>query len=214
MKIYDLSLTLTPGMTTYNGEPGPTISPIADMSKGDAANVSLLSMGSHTGTHTDAPIHFIPGGTGVDSIALEVLIGPATVLDMSAVEGAITAAHLEAAELPPDAVRVLFKTSNSRYWNDLSGTFHRDFVYLAPDACRWLVDMGVRLVGIDYLSVEQFGSADHATHRTLLGAGVAIIEGLDLREPSAGHYLLVAMPLKLKDGDGAPSRVALLEDWE
>ncbi len=214
MKIYDVSLTLQPTMTTYNGEPGPTITPIAAIDKGEAANVSLYCFGSHTGTHIDAPVHFIAGAPGVDAIAPDVLIGAVTLLDMGRISEAITAADLEGAELPPDAARVLFKTRNSRYWDDVSGEFHRDFVYLAPDACRWLVDRGVRLVGIDYLSIEQFGSTDHATHLTLLGAGVAIIEGLDLRAVQAGQYMLVALPLKMKDGDGSPSRVMLIEDWE
>lgn len=214
MKIYDVSLTLQPTMTTYNGEPGPTVTPIAEIDKGDAANVSLYSFGSHTGTHIDAPVHFIAGAPGVDTIQPEVLIGPVTLLDLGNISEAITAADLEGAELPPDAARVLFKTRNSRYWDDVSGEFHRDFVYLAPDACRWLVDRGVRLVGIDYLSIEQFGSTDHATHLTLLGAGVVIIEGLDLRAVHAGQYMLVALPLKMKDGDGSPSRVVLIDDWE
>ncbi len=214
MKIYDVSLTLQPGMTTYNGEPGPTVTPISAIDNGAAANVSLYSFGSHTGTHIDAPVHFIPGASGVDAIRPEVLVGPATLLDMSAISEAITAADLEGAELPPDATRVLFKTRNSQYWNNVSGEFHRDFVYVAPDACRWLVDRGVRLVGIDYLSIEQFASPDHATHLTLLGAGVVIIEGLDLRAVHAGQYMLVALPLKIKDGDGSPSRVLLLDDWE
>lgn len=215
MKITDVSLTLQVGMTTYNGtEPGLTVQPLSSISKGDAANVSLYSLGSHTGTHIDAPIHFIAGAPGVDQIHPEVLIGPVTLLDMSSVAEAITAADLEKAELPPDAVRVLFKTRNSQYWNDIAGEFHRDFVYVAPDACRWLVDRGVRLVGIDYLSIEQFGSADHATHLTLLGAGVAIIEGLDLRAVETGEYMLVALPLKVKDGDGGPARVMLIEEWE
>ncbi len=214
MKIYDVSLTLQSAMTTYDGEPGPTVTPIKAIDKGDAANVSLYSFGSHTGTHIDAPVHFIPAAPGVDTIMPEVLIGPATLLDLSSISEAITAADLQGAELPPDAARVLLKTRNSRYWDDVSGEFHRDFVYLAPDACRWLVDRGVRLVGIDYLSIEQFASPDHATHLTLLGAGVVIIEGLDLRAVHAGQYMLVALPLKIKDGDGSPSRVVLIDDWE
>lgn len=215
MNIYDVSLTLQPGMTTYNGtEPGLTVQPLSSISKGAAANISLYSIGSHTGTHIDAPNHFVPGAAGIDTIMPDVLIGPTTLLDLSDIAEAITAADLEGAELPPDATRVLFKTRNSRYWDDVSGEFHRDFVYLAPDACRWLVDRGVRLVGIDYLSVEQFGSPDHATHLTLLGAGVVIIEGLDLRAVHAGQYMLLALPLKIKDGDASPSRVLLVEDWE
>ncbi|PZS01430.1 MAG: cyclase [Candidatus Chloroheliales bacterium] len=214
LKIYDVSLTLEPGMTTYNNEPGPTVQPIAAIDKGAAANVSLYSFGSHTGTHIDAPVHFIPGAPGIDATMPDVLIGPATLLDMSNISEAITVTDLEHAELPPDATRVLLRTRNSRYWDDISGEFHRDFVYLAPDACRWLADRGVRLVGIDYLSIEQFGSSDHATHLTLLGAGVAIIEGLDLRAVHAGQYMLVALPLKIKGGDGSPSRVMLIEDWD
>ncbi|MDO8690513.1 MAG: cyclase family protein, partial [Dehalococcoidia bacterium] len=173
MKVWDITVTVRPGMPSYPGEPGPAIESIKSIDRGDAANVSLLSITTHTGTHMDAPCHFIPGGVSVDRIPPEALVGRAVVVEM-AIEGHIGARELEAASLPQGVRRVLFKTHNSRFWEE--PVFRKDFTAVGPDGALWLVQHGFTLVGIDYLSVEPFHSPAHETHRTLLGAGIVILE--------------------------------------
>jgi arylformamidase len=208
MQIFDVTRTLQAGMATWPGEPGPELTLIKQMSAGQVADVSHLSLGVHTGTHVDAPRHFITGGAGVESLPLSALIGPARVVSIQN-EGAVRVEELERAGL--DGVeRVLFRTRNSDQWSD--SVFKEDFVYLDPDAARWLAERGTRLVGVDYLSVEAFAAAEPQTHRMLLSAGVVIVEGLDLREISPGDYFLSCLPLKLAGADGAPARVVLTRD--
>ncbi len=209
MKIYDLSVPISPDMPTYPGDPAVSIEPVLQIAKGDNANVSRLSMGDHTGTHVDPPVHFIPGGVTVDHLDLNTLFGTVRVVDLTQVTGEITAQDLENARVPPPDPRLLLKTRNSSYWGQRE--FQKDFVGIASDAAQWLVDHGVRLVGIDYLSVEPFHAAEPKTHRTLLGAGVIIVEGLNLVQVPPGDYTLVCLPLKIKNGDGAPARAILLE---
>jgi arylformamidase len=195
-------------MATWPGEPGPELTLIKEMAAGHPADVTHLSLGVHTGTHVDAPCHFIPGGAGVEALPLTALIGPARVVSIEH-EGAIQVAELERAGL--DGVeRVLFRTRNSDESTDAE--FKEDFVYLDPEAARWLADYGTRLVGVDYLSVESFVAAEPLTHRTLLEAGIVIVEGLDLREIDPGDYILSCLPLKLAGADGAPARVVLMQD--
>ncbi|MBV9957139.1 MAG: cyclase family protein [Acidobacteria bacterium] len=210
MRIYDLSAAISAAMPTYPGDPGVVFEQWAALDKGDPANVTMLHFGAHTGTHVDAPAHFIAGTPGVESLSLETLIGRARVIELPPDVHAIEAEHLRA-EVLEGATRVLFKTRNSAFWGDADRSFRKDFTYLAPDGARALVELGVRLVGIDYLSVEKFGSQDFQTHITLLERGVIIVEGLDLREVSAGDYELLCLPLRLADGtgDGAPARAVL-----
>lgn len=176
------------------------------MAKGDPYNVSQLLMGSHTGTHIDAPYHFEPRGGTIDKIPLDACVGPCRVI---AIPGAmaIMEEHVAAAKLG-NSGRVLFKTRNSGLWEK---KFHKDFTYITPGAAKALVRKGVRLVGIDYLSVEQFGSKDFATHHTLLRKKVVILEGIDLSQVRPGDYDLIVLPLKIEGGDGSPSRALLLE---
>jgi arylformamidase len=209
MRLYDVTVTLRPGMPTYDSEPGPELAALQRMARGDPADVSKLSLGTHTGTHVDAPAHFLPGAHGIDRLPVEALVGPATVLDLGQC-GEVTRSLLERAGLSERAQRVLLKTSNSALWAD--SAFHTDYVALAEDAAVWLVRRGVRLVGIDYLSVERHGSADFPVHRRLLSAGVVVLEGLDLRVVAAGDYWLACLPLKLEGADGAPARVVLWQD--
>jgi arylformamidase len=210
MRIYDVSVEVSQSTPTYPGDPHIEIEQWAALSRGDAANVSMLHLGAHTGTHVDAPAHFIEGAPRVCSLPLEVLIGPARVVEISTGVHAIEAEHLAAARLD-GAKRVLFKTRNSAFWNDTSAGFRTDFTFITPGAARALVEMGVQLVGIDYLSVEQFKPERFDTHTTLLSNGVVIVEGLDLREVAAGTYELICLPLRLTggSGDGAPARVVL-----
>lgn len=211
MPIHDISAPVAPGVTpTYPGDPGLEISSWSAIARGDAANVSALNFGAHTGTHVDAPAHFIEGAAGVAALSLDELVGPARVVEVRQEARAVGAADVEALPIA-GATRVLFKTRNSAFWEDPRGRFREDFTYLEPDAARALVARGVRLVGWDYLSVEKFGSDDFATHRALLSAGVVIVEGLDLRAVGAGDYELFCLPLKIEagHGDGAPARAIL-----
>jgi arylformamidase len=210
MRIYDVSVPISAATPTYPGDPGIEIKQWAAIAAGDAANVSLLHFGAHTATHVDAPAHFIEGAPVVAAMPLDVLIGPARVVLIQDEVDAIKASDLSALNLK-DATRVLFKTRNSAFWSNTSSGFRQDFTYIAPDAAAALVESGVRLVGIDYLSVEKFKSERHETHETFLSNGVVIIEGLDLREVEAGSYELICLPLKIAGGtgDGAPARAVL-----
>lgn len=211
MRIYDISVPISPGETpVYPGDPGIEVGSWAAISRGDAANVSTLRFGAHTGTHMDAPSHFIEGAPGLISLPLEVLVGEARVLEIPADVRAIEERHVAGQSLE-GVTRVLFKTRNSGFWEDARGRFREDYTYIAPDAARALVSRGVRLVGFDYLSVEDFGSKDFETHLALLSHGVVIVEGLDLRAVSAGTYELICLPLKIAagSGDGAPARAVL-----
>ncbi|HKR00322.1 MAG TPA: cyclase family protein [Pyrinomonadaceae bacterium] len=210
MRIYDVSVPISAATPVYPGDPGVEIRQWAAIAAGDAANVSLLHFGAHTATHVDAPAHFIEGASKVDALPLEALIGPTRVLEIPKDVDAIVANHLTIERIE-GASRVLFKTRNSDFWSDAAGNFRQDFTYIAPDAARTLVASGVRLVGIDYLSVEAFRPERYETHEILLAGGVVIVEGLDLREVPAGDYELVCLPLKIAGGtgDGAPARAIL-----
>jgi arylformamidase len=205
--LFDISVPVKNGGVVYPGNPEIHIELQQDMSRGGSSNVSLLSIGSHTGTHVDAPLHMIPGGAGVDRIPLDALIGPALVIAFDDDVMAVTEAYLRSQPIAGHE-RVLLKTRNSQYIRERD--FHRDYTYLAPDGAEYLVSLGVRLVGIDYLSIEQFHSGHHRTHKTLLSRGVVIVEGLDLSEPPAGEYELFCLPLLLEGVDGAPARAVLM----
>ncbi len=203
-RLYDVTLTLTTDLPTYSGEPGLKIDAVKRIAAGDTANVSRMNLGLHTGTHVDAPVHFIEGASGTDELPLDALCGPARLVRINDPQ-AVRVDELERADLR-GVERVLFQTRNGELIDDPA--FRRDYVYLAPEAAEWLVERGVRLVGIDYLSIEAFG-AEPLVHRTLLGANVVIVEGLDLRQPPPGDYELWCLPLKIAGSDGAPARVVL-----
>ena len=205
MSFIDISLPLREGMIVYEGDPDIAVTPALSLERGDPANVSTLRLGTHTGTHMDAPRHFIDGAAGIDTLALDVLIGPALVTAIDA-EGLIEPRHLAAVPLDGH-VRVIFKTSNSALWD--RAAFARDYVALSLEAARLLIDRGVKLVGIDYLSIEAFGAVGHPVHKMLLGAGIVILEGLDLRRVTPGVYELHCLPLRIAGGDGSPCRAVL-----
>ncbi|MGE5139510.1 MAG: cyclase family protein [Rudaea sp.] len=209
MKIYDISVPLSNTQHVWSGDPVIHIQRRSDMERGDRATVSQLNMGAHSGTHVDAPLHFIIGGSTVDRMDLNVLIGPAQVVDLGEVERTVTVQDLESCGLAAGAERILCKTRNAGLWSEPA--FQQGFVGLVPDAARWLLERGVKLVGIDYLSIEPFGSHDHAVHHLLLEAGVIIVEGLDLHSVPAGNYDLVCLPIKIKGAEGAPARAVLIE---
>ena len=209
MRLYDITTPLRPGMPVYPGDSAVRVRPTAQIDKGDPFNLLLLSMGSHAGTHVDAPYHFEAGGLTVDQLPLETLYGPALVRDVGRAE-VVDEAALEALALPAGTRRLLLKSRNSRLWEDPA--FRPDFVALTPGGARWLVERGLGLVGVDYLSIEPLGSPEFPVHHTLLGAGVVIVEGLDLRGVPPGAYTLLCLPLRLAGGDGAPARVLLAEE--
>ena len=209
LHIYDVSLPLVSGGLVYPGNPAITITPQQAIAEGAGANVSRVDFGSHTGTHVDAPKHFFDDGAGVDSISLGILMGPARLLAFGDAVTKIGEAELAAHDLT-GVTRLLLKTRNSKWLASGSTEFHQDYTYVAPDGAEYLAKLGVRLVGVDYLSVEQFHSGHHRTHRTLLEQGIVIVEGLLLSEPPAGDYHLRCLPLRLVGLDGAPARAVLV----
>lgn len=207
--IYDISVPLRGGGVVYPGNPPISITAQQAISAGAGANVSRLDFGSHTGTHVDSPKHFFDDGAGVDSLSLDVLIGPALLIAFDDSVMSIGAAELRQHDLS-GVERVLFKTRNSAWLSNGDAEFHRDYTYVAPDGAEYLASLGVKLVGVDYLSVEQFHSGHHRTHRTLLSAGIVIVEGLVLSAPPPGRYELYCLPLLLAGLDGAPARAVLM----
>ena len=210
MPIYDVSVPLSSALPTYPGDPGIQIHDWSKLANGDAANVSALSFGAHTGTHVDAPAHFIEGAKRVESLDVDILIGEAEVVhvpdDLRSIDEEFVAANC-----PAGSKRILFKTRNSAFWTGDFTEFRTDFTYLDLGAAQTLVKQGVKLVGIDYLSIEKFNSKDHEVHRTLLSKEVIILEGLNLAGVPAGQYELICLPLRLRShlGDGAPARAVL-----
>jgi arylformamidase len=209
-RIWDISVPLRHGGLVYPGNPPISITPVERIADGATANVSRIDLGSHTGTHVDAPLHFIDGQPGVDALPLDVLIGPARLIAFDDDVRAIGEPHLRKHDLT-GVTRVLFRTRNSAWLASGSTEFHTDFTHVLPDAAEYLVSHGVRLVGVDYLSVEQFHSPHHRTHRTLLENGVVIVEGLLLTEPPPGDYELVCLPMLMAELDGAPARAVLVK---
>ncbi len=208
MKIYDVTFPISERTPIYEGDPRVEIETTNAVADGAPANVSHLCCGVHTATHVDAPNHFIEGGRRVHQLDLEKLIGDCSVVEIEEGAASIGIKHVENLE---NVERVLFKTRNSNFWNEPEKGFRKDFTYIEPAAARILVEKNIKLVGIDYLSVERFGSTDFMTHITLLENEVVIIEGLDLRAVSGGDYELICLPLKYVGGtgDGAPARTIL-----
>jgi arylformamidase len=203
--LHDVSIPVHPGMVIYRGNPGVEIER-AQTIAGGGANISRLTMGLHTGTHIDGSLHFYDDGRGVDALPFDAMLGRCLVVAIDDPGEAIDRATLEAAAIPADTERVLLKTPNSRLW-DLP-EFSHDFVRLDGSGAEFVLERGIGLIGIDYLSI-----GDHDAHLALLGNGVVALEGLDLREIEAGSYELICLPMKLMDTDGAPARV-LLRDIE
>jgi arylformamidase len=205
----DVTATLDPATTpVYEGDAPMKFDFLKDMRKGDALTLSAYSMGAHSGTHIDAPMHFVRDGASIDRVPLEPLIGPARVIEIPDGVQAIDAAELNRHKWK-GAQRVLFRTRSSlRGWMS-SPTFHHDFAYVAPDAAQLLADAGVQLVGVDYISAEQFGAPAPMTHRILLGKGIPIVEGLSLAQVSGGDYDLIVLPIKVGGHEGAPARAIL-----
>ena len=204
-KLYDLTVPLSADLATFPGDPVFRLTATHRIRDGQPYNVSQVVLGTHAGTHVDAPWHFLDEGAKVDELPLEILMGKARVVAVAARE-AVERGQLEELDLRDD-LRLLIKTRNSGTLRQ--GSFREDFVHLSVDAASYLAQIGIKLVGWDYLSVEKFGSRDYAAHHALLGAGVVLVEGLDLSQVEPGEYDLFCLPLKLEGADGSPARVVL-----
>jgi len=208
MKFYDVSISISEDLPVWPGDPGISVKQHKSIARGDQSNVTHLELGVHSGTHIDAPFHFEPEGASVDQIPLEVLIGKCRVFDITHVKESIDRPDLEKLNLH-GVVRALFKTKNSEWWARGEREFQKNYIYLTEEGAGFLVDKGVGLVGVDYLSVERFKNPDHPTHHILLQNRVVIIEGLNLSDVPDGVYELMALPMKIRGADGAPTRVVL-----
>ncbi len=208
MRVFDISVGVSPDIPVWPGDPPVILEQIKSIKGGEAANVSHLQAGVHVGTHIDAPLHFVEGGRSVDAIPLKSLMGRAYVVDLRKAD-ILDAATLEAARIPPRTRRLLFRTRNSEYWARGERRFQRDYIAVDTSGAEWLVQKGVRLVGVDYLSVAPFKD-EVATHKILLEAEVVILEGLNLARVSKGRYTLYCLPVKLMGSEGAPARAVLV----
>lgn len=206
-RIFDISVPIVHGGLVYPGNPEIRVEPHSELSRGATSNLSRVSFGSHTGTHVDAPRHFFDAGDPVDRLPLDILIGTARVITFGDDVMSVTADLLRRQQLD-GAERVLIRTRNSGFVRERE--FRKDFTFIAPDGAAHLAEAGVTLVGVDYLSVEQFRSGHHRTHRTLLERGIVIVEGLDLSGIEPGTYELCCLPLRLESLDGAPARAVLI----
>lgn len=210
MKIFDISLTVTPALPVWPGDPTIVLERMVKMEDGAHNNVSRIASGVHAGTHVDAPYHFIAEGKTIESLALETLTGPAQVVEIPTSCKLIGAEDLRKAGVIQGMERVLLKTGNNLYWQQPGLPFQKDFAAVGQDGAVYLVECGVRLVGIDYFSIAPFGDSV-PTHRTLLGSGMVVLEGINLSAVPNGTYQLYCLPLKLGGSDGAPARAILIE---
>jgi arylformamidase len=208
MQIYDITLTIENGMPVWPGDPEVKLERIREIGNDSYLNLSQICMGVHTGTHVDAPLHFLTKGVGVDQLSLKLLTGRVYVLEMPKAN-LITAEALEKADIPPRTRRLIIKTRNSQLWASKNKVFDKDFVGISPDGAQFLVDHGVKLVGIDYLSIAPYKQGK-IPHEIFLKAGVILVEGLNLSKVSQGRYSLYCLPLKILNSDGAPARAILI----
>lgn len=210
-RIYDISLPISAELPTWPGDPLPVIERFSKMEAGEAANVSRMEICVHLGTHVDAPYHFLPDGSTVDQLPLEVLVGPVQVVEIAQDCDLITAQVLRRIPWSTNVRRVLFKTRNSRHWQEQMQHFDEDFVALAREGAELLIEMGVRLVGIDYLSIAPYADP-LPTHQVLLENEVIILENVDLSAVPAGEYQLACLPLKIQGAEAAPVRAILMAE--
>ena len=205
MKLIDVTVPLDPTLPTYPNNTPFSLEPIKRIARGDSSNVSTLHMSAHCGTHVDAPRHFFDEGPGTEALPLEMLIGRARVIEVTSRTG-IAAEDLSGIDLSED-VRLLIKTHNSRLW--ISPDFHADYVGVTESGAKHLVGRGIKVLGVDYLSVEEFRKPGAPAHHVLLGAGTIVIEGLNLADVDPGIYEMYCLPLRIVGADGAPARVVL-----
>jgi arylformamidase len=210
-QLHDISLPLGADTLVWPGDPAIEVNPKLRISHGDPANVSELRIGTHSGTHVDPPVHFVEGGAAIDELSLGRVVGPALVAGLPEANGPLGPADLQGLGLSGDVTRLLLRTSNSRLWRSLPVEFPDTYACLSPDGAKWIVEHGIELIGIDFLSIEQRGAKEHPVHHLLLENGVVIVEGLDLGNVEPGVYTFVCLPLKVVDGDGGPARALLIE---
>ncbi len=202
----NVTVPIRSGMVAYEGDPEVRLERVSSLAAGGICNLSRIELGVHSGTHLDAPVHFIEGAPGIEATPIDALVGRAIVVDARAITGDLDAAALSALGIPAGSERVLLRTRNSALWD--RARFSQEFSGVTENGARYLVERGVRLVGIDYLSIAPF--RDPApTHLALLGAGVVVLEGLDLRSAEPGAYEMVCLPMLITGADGAPARVVL-----
>lgn len=210
MQTYDITLTISNDLPIWPGDPPIRFERVQKLEEGAVANVTHVNLGAHVGTHIDAPYHFLGGQAAtVEKIPLKILVGRVFVVQVQDEVDLITAALLEKMDIPPRTRRIILKTRNTRYWMQGEKAFQTNYVALSADAAQFLVNKGIKLVGIDYLSIAPY-TDPIAPHTILLKAGVVIVEGLDLSQVSPGRYSLYCLPLKLLGSDGAPARVILV----
>jgi len=207
-RVRDISLAIEPGLPTWPTSEGFRTRWAMRLEAGDPANVTVLDLDVHTGTHVESPLHFISDGDPLDAVPIDVFVGPAQVVEVTG--PAVTAATLEAARVPSGSARLLIKTANSARWADGWGPFDPDYVALARDAADWVARHGIQLVGLDHLSIERYGD-EGETHRILMRAGVTILEGLNLAGVEPGIYTLVCAPIRLVGTEAAPARALLID---
>lgn len=210
MKIFDISLTISPDLPVWPGDPKIKLDQVISIDEGANANLTHLSAGVHIGTHVDAPDHFMNDGRTVEQLSLDILNGPCYVTQVPEGVSAITSKILDELSIPPGVPRILFGTSNSQFWEHGETSFQEDYVAVTDDGADWLLKHDIQLVGIDYLSIAPYKDTA-PTHRTLLKAGVVIVEGLNLSAINVGHYELHCLPLKLLGSEGAPARAILIQ---
>jgi arylformamidase len=204
MKLIDVTVPLDSNLPVYPGNTPFTLEAIKRIATGSSSNVSTLHMSAHAGTHVDAPSHFFDGRAGADALSLDLLIGRARVLEVPSHHGI---GPSELSGVASEDIRVLLKTPNSRLWR--STRFHADYVGVTEEGARFLVERGVKVLGVDYLSVEEYKKSGAPAHHVLLGGGTIVIEGLDLSEVEPGTYEMFCLPLRVVGSDGAPARVVL-----
>ena len=209
-RVFDVTVPVSADLPVWPGDPAVVVEPVARIARGDVANVSRVALSSHAGTHVDAPWHFVDGAPTLEEIPAERWIGPCVVVRVPDDARLVEPDHLDA-KVPRGVERLLIRTANSSRWRSGRPGFDREYVALSPAAARWVVERGIRLVGIDALSIDPFDDATYAAHRILLGHGVLVIEALNLAEIEPGAYGLLCLPLRLTAGDGAPARVLLVE---
>lgn len=211
MEIIDITVGIRNNMLVWPGDEAVNIGWENRIADGDSSNVSSIHIGAHVGTHIDMPLHFIDGAANLDDLDLSLMIGPVIVIEVPEEKTSIDADFLENLGLE-DVTRLLFKTANSKMWDDPSHSFVTEYVAVEPDAAKWLVDHGCRLVGIDYLSIAPYDDSN-TPHEILLSNNVVIIETLDLRNVQPGKYELISLPLKLESREAAPVRAILIRTY-
>ena len=209
-RVFDVTVPISPDLPVWPGDPEVVVEPVTRIARGDAANVSRVTMSSHAGTHVDAPWHFVDDGARLAEIPLARWLGPCVVVHVADDVRRIEPANLEAAAISTETERLILRTANSARWRLGKLGFEEDYVALSAAGASWLVERGIGLVGIDYLSIDPYGDETDQAHRVLLGNGVLIVENLNLSAVAPGAYTLLCLPLKLAAGDGAPARVLLI----